>query len=104
MSRCPNQRNSRSGRTVRTVGLNRIPAFPGGAMYTDSRSPCAKFPEMDLMKGFQDDILAKSVRSDQMHTAEAFISMLVSIRRSTIALASFLKARLYIGRLGLAAP
>ena len=44
---------------------------------------------MDLMKGFQDGIRAKSVSNAQIRGAAASISMLVSIHRSTIATPSF---------------
>jgi hypothetical protein len=41
---------------------------------------------MDLMKGFQDGIRAKSVSTAQTRPGEAFICIVVSIRRSTIVL------------------
>ena len=63
-----------------------MPDLPGGAIITESRPPCARSPEMDLMKGFQPGIAAKSVSSAQTRAGDASISMLVSMRRSSFAL------------------
>lgn len=90
MSRWPNHRNSRSGRTERTLGLKRMPDLPGGAMLTESRAPFARFPEMDLMNGFQVGISAKFVNSAHTRFGGASISRLVSMQRCTMCSSCFL--------------
>ena len=62
-------------------------------MRTERRLPGVSSPEIDLMKGFQAAMPAKSVRSDQTRSGGASISMLVSTEDGFRAMNAALKER-----------
>lgn len=89
-----NKRSSRLLSTLRTVGRKFTPLAPVGWTLTSSLAPFFISPLARRMNGFHCGKLAKSVRTCQTRSAEAFTS--ISLRSSFIPTISlFVPCRIY---------